>query len=109
MQFDARTVDVPTAGTRVQVLNDPRRVLWIRFHARAANVGLVYVGDTNVSATRGRALSPDGTVNALSTTEYNFGAFLSPTTRSPGGVAMSTFWVDTTTNGNDVDWEAIFV
>lgn len=111
MLFDARTIDIPTAGTRVQVLNDPRRVRWIRFTARAANTGAVFVGDSNVSSSRGRALYPPVTANTMglnTTTEYGPGMFGSRVDGAPGGIVMSTFYVDTATNGNDVDVEILF-
>jgi len=104
MRYGSRTVDVPSAGTAVQVLNNTDSVLWIRFTARQGNTGGVYVGDSNVSATNGRELRPPETANGydvLASTEYNPGA-------QGGSIAMNTFYVDTDTNGNDVDWEALF-
>ena len=95
MRIDARTVDIPTVGVRVQLLNTTDRVRWIRFHARNGNTGAVYVGDSNVSSTRGRELTPNATA------EFEFRI-----TRE-GSVAMNVWYADTATNGNDVDWEAI--
>lgn len=103
MRYDSRTVDIPAAGTRVQVLNQVDRALWIRFTARNGNVGGVYIGDSNVSATRGRELRPPteaSTDGMNTTTEYNPGVY-------GGSLKMNTFWVDSDTNGNDVDWEAL--
>lgn len=109
MRYDARTVDIPTAGTRVQVLDETARVLWIRFTARQGNTGGVYIGDGNVSSTRGRELRPPETTNAYgsaSTTVYEPGSHGGPF--RPGSLPISDFWVDADTNGNDVDYEVIY-
>jgi len=104
MRYDSRTVDIPSAGTSVQILNKPEQVLWIRFTARQGNSGGVYVGDSNVSATRGRELRPPETSNGydvMASTEYNPGS-------QGGSIPMNTFYADADTNGNDIDWEALF-
>lgn len=88
------TTDVPTAGTRVQIDSTPRRCLSITFKARSGNTGNVYVGTSTVSSADGFELEPNQGVS------YNFGA---------AGISaiMSDFYVDSATNGNDVDWAAI--
>lgn len=96
MRFDARTVTITTAGTRVQLLNILDRVLWIRFHARNGNTGVVYVGDVAVASNRGRELTPNATA------ELDFRI------TDLGSVPMNTFYADTATNGNIIDWEAMF-
>jgi hypothetical protein len=104
MRYDSGTVDVPTAGTAVQVLNVNERVVWIRFSARHANTNGVYVGISDVSATNGRELRPpeEAEESALtSQTEYRPGDFDST-------LKMDKFYVDADTNGNDIDWEAFF-
>ena len=109
MRYISRTVDVPAAGTRVQVSNTRDRVLWIRFTARQGNVGGVYVGDSTVSATNGRELRPPETTTGydqMTQTEYDFGRYPGPAGQ-PGSVLLNVFYVDTDTGGNDVDWEAL--
>ena len=106
MRYDSRTVDIPAAGTRVQVLNTKDKALWIRFTARQGNTGGVYVGDSSVSATRGRELRPPETANAydqMTQTEYN------PWKDAGGTIYMDTFYLDADSNGNDCDWEAFFL
>ena len=88
------TTDIPTAGTRVQISNTARRVLSITFKARNGNTGSVYVGGSTVSSTNGVELrSNEGK-------SYNFGA-------AKVSAPISDFYLDTGTNGNDVDWWAI--
>ena len=88
------TTDVPAAGTRVQINNTTRRVLSITFRARKGNSWNVYVGDSTVSSTAGFELAAGAAL------EFNFAS---------AGVSarMSDFYVDTATNGNDVDWAVI--
>jgi hypothetical protein len=105
MRYDARTVDIPSAGSRVQILDSSEKVRWIRFTARQGNSGGVYVGDSNVSATRGRELRPPETSNgydAMTQTVY------APWQEAGGTVPMSSFYVDADTNGNDVDYEVLY-
>ena len=93
MLFLPFTKDIPTATTRVQILNSPQRVKLIHFHAIAANGGLVYVGDSSVSASAsGRELSADAWF------EVDF---------KNGSVLMSVFWADTSNSGDDVDGWAV--
>jgi hypothetical protein len=61
MRFDAVTVNVPTAATRVALhtgggLNAVDRILWVRFKGRPNNTGTVYVGISDVTATNGYSL-----------------------------------------------------
>ena len=93
MRFDSGTTDVPTAGTRVQILDSEDRVLAIEFHARAGNAGNVYAGVLDVSATNGRELVPGEAV------PYDF-----TLSTAEGSVPFSTFYVDAATSGDDVDW-----
>lgn len=97
MRFDSDIVDVPTAGTAVQVLNSRDKVIRIKFTAPTANTGLTYVGLSDVSATNGYPLGAAGGVDA--TTDWiDF---------SPGSVEMSIFYIDAATNGDDVAWVAV--
>ena len=66
---------------------------WLRFHSRAGNTGLTYVGDGTVSATVGREVA------IAATAEIDF---------RPGSIVANTLYVDAATNGDKVDWEAIF-
>ena len=97
MRIDSDIVDVPSAATRVRVLNTQDAVLWIKFTAPTANSGITYVGDSAVSATNGYPLGAAGGVDA--TIELDFRG---------GSLAMSTFYIDAATNGDDVAWIAIF-
>ena len=88
------TTDVPAAGTRVQISSSLQQVKAIEFHARVGNTGAMYAGTSTVSSTVGRELQP-GEVYSLS-----FGE---------GSVPFNVFYVDTATNGNDMDWSVILV
>ena len=94
MIFDSGTTNVASAGTRVQLSNTTNRVRWIQVKALAGNSGLVYVGESTVSASNGYELSATNTVT------YNF-------LEAGGSVPISTFYVDAATNGDDVCWKAI--
>jgi hypothetical protein len=102
LQFDSDIVDVPNAGTAVQLSNTTKLVLWIKFTAPAANSGLTYVGLSDVSATgtlKGYPLTAAGGVDA--TLELNFEA-------NGGSVLMNTLYVDAATNGDDVAYAVIY-
>jgi hypothetical protein len=89
-------VDVPSAGTAVQILNTKDKCVWIRFTAPAANSGLTYVGDSAVSATNGYVMGAAGGGDATVELELR-----------PGSITMDTFYIDAATNGDDVSWIAI--
>ena len=91
---DFGTTDVPTAGTRVQISASLLQVKAIEFHARSGNTGAMYAGVSDVSSTNGREVRP-GEVVVL-----DFGE---------GSVPFNVFWVDTATNGNDMDWTVVLV
>lgn len=90
-------MDIPSAGTAVQILNQKDKVVRIKFTAPAANTGLTYVGNSDVSATNGYPLGAAGGVDA--TTDW--------IELSPGSITIDTFYVDAATNGDDVAWIAI--
>ena len=96
MRFDSGSTDIPTAGSRVQISNTKDRVLWIRFHAVAANGGLVFFGVSDVSSTHGRKLA----ANEKDEIDFRIG-------NEPGSVTFDTFYVDAAANGYDIDWEVI--
>ena len=52
MKFDAVTINVGTAGTRVQVSNTTQKVRWIKFSAKTGNSGITYVGVSDVAGAR---------------------------------------------------------
>ena len=95
MRVDFGTVDIPTAGTRVRVSTLKEKVLWIRFAMRDANTNEVYVGISDVSATNGWELSTNKRELELNFRELG------------GSVLFDKFYVDSDTNGNDVDFAVI--
>lgn len=91
--FTLAPIDVPSAGTRVQVISTYSPVSTITFQAAEGNTGKVYIGDSNVASGRGISLDP--------------GEFLSVSAdlsgRSGGEeLDLSDWWVDAETSGNDV-------
>ena len=95
MRVDFGTTDIPTAGTRVQVSTLKQQVLWIRFAMRDGNTNEVYVGVSDVAANNGWELSTN-----KRELELNFRQF-------GGSVPFNKFFVDSDTNGNDVDWAVV--
>tara|TARA_R100000306_G_C4358443_1_gene134008 strand:- start:818 stop:1120 length:303 start_codon:yes stop_codon:yes gene_type:complete len=93
----ADSVDVPTAGTRVQISATPEVVLVITFKARAGNSGKVYIGDSTVAAAVGFELA-GGTEIMLNP---------SLVAARDTSVLLSDFYVDAATNGDDVDFIAL--
>ena len=89
MRFKAGTTDIPTAGTRVQLSNTRDKVKQLTVAERPANTGNVFFGDSLVSSTNGL------TLQAGDSKHLDFGE---------GSVLFSDFYVDTATNGNDLDW-----
>ena len=91
-RFDTGTTDVPSAGTRVQISNTLDRVQWIRVSARTGISGALYFGRSDVAAANGYELSANDHL------EIDF---------RPGSEAFSAFYVDASTNGNDLDWAVV--
>ena len=88
---DTGITTVSTSGTAVQISNTPNRVLKITVKALAANSGIVYFGESDVSTTNGWGLS------AGNEFEENY--------RELGGSeAFSSIYVDVATNGDKVCW-----
>jgi len=83
------TIKVTSAGTRVQA-SDSGTVRSIVFHARPDNVGNVYVGDSNVSSTRGVCLAPSGTFRMVF---ENYGK-------------VKNWYADVDTSNDEVDYVA---
>jgi len=97
MRFDSGTIDIPSAGTRVQISNTNDRVLSIEIHARAGNTGVIYFGRDDVSSTNGREIAKGATVEL----DFTFAANLH------GSERFSSFYVDAATNGDDADFMVI--
>ena len=83
------TITVTAAGTAVQA-GDSGNITSVMFKARSSNSGAVYVGDSNVSSTRGIELLP-GEVT---------------TTRFKGHGKLQDFYADAATNSDKVDYWA---
>jgi hypothetical protein len=100
MRFDSGSVNIPSAGTAVQVSNTRHKVLWIKFKALAANTGLTFVGLSDVSSSNGYELGAGGDIDGELELDFRLGA--------PGSVGFNVFYVDAAENGEDVTWAAIF-
>lgn len=96
------TTTVTTAGTRVQLSNTAEKVKNIKFQARAANTGRMFIGKVDVSATvNGWELAipdPAGTTRAKAVLEVDY---------ETGSEVLSVFYADSTVNGEKIDWVAI--
>ena len=90
MKFDAVTINVGTAGTRVQVSNTTQKVRWIKFSAKTGNSGITYVGSRDVAAANGYELSANDSL------EFDFGKY-------GGSEVLNVFYVDAATNNDKVD------
>ena len=90
------TVDIPTAGTRVQLSTLANSVVSVTFKARNGNTGSIYIGTSNVASTKGFELRTNESL------VFNFVAKVV-------SVPMSTWYADTATNGNDVDIAAMLL
>lgn len=87
--FSNNTVTVTTAGTRVQLSTAPEHIARIAFKAPGGNTGNVYVGDSQVSSTRGWTLAPGESI----TLDF-----------SPKTEPLDSFYVDAATNGDKLEW-----
>lgn len=93
------TATVTTAGTRVQLSATADPVKHIQFQARVGNTGRMFIGKVDVSATvNGWELPIPITTRAKEKLELDFGT---------GSVLLSLFYVDSTVNGDIVDWCAV--
>jgi len=86
--------DVPTAGTRVRINNTTERVLWLYMRARTANTNNVWFGSVTIAANRGKPIAPGGAWE-IDPGRYN------------ASLIFNTLYLDTDTNGNDVEWVAL--
>jgi hypothetical protein len=89
----AQTV-VTTSGTEVQVSSTPLYASTVIFSCPAANTGAIYIGDVNVSTTRGIEVAKG--VNLAITADM---------LGRPGGTEfdLSDLYVDAATNGDKVN------
>jgi len=81
------TLNVPTAGTRVQA-SHKGNVKAILLRARTANTNNIYIGGSLVSSTSGLALAPGESIQLHLTDP----------------ISTSQFWADADTNANKVDF-----
>lgn len=92
--FTLAQVSVASAGTRVQVSATSTPVSTIIFAAPAANTGKIYIGDSDVSATRYAFEVSPGAAAAISA-DYAGG--------SGEEFILSDFYVDAATSGDDLN------
>jgi len=92
MKFDAGSLTITTAGTELQFSNTADRVKSLSVRARPGNTGNVFFGVSDVTSTNGWTLQPgEGKIE-------DFG---------DGSVPFSTFYGDSATSGDILDWTAI--
>ena len=90
MKFDAITINVGTAGTRVQVSNTTQKGRYIKFSAKTGNSGITYVGISDVAAANGYELSANDSL------EFDFGKY-------GGSEVLNVFYVEAASNNDKVD------
>src|SRR3990167_4843612 len=99
MRLIVGTTQVTSNGTRVQLNNTLDDVKKIRFHTRAANTGLMFIGLDDVSLTvNGWELEIPVAARPIAELALDFGE---------GSVKMNLFYVDATVNNDRIDWVAI--
>lgn len=91
--FSLGNIDIPTAGTRVQISSTDTPVTSVVFQAHESNAGKIYVGDDAVAVGRGISLSAGESI-----------AISADFSGRPGGdeMILSDWYVDAATNGDDV-------
>lgn len=83
-------VTIATSGTELQlVAADVQKVLAVYLSAPAANTGTVYIGDADVSTSRGIAIIK-GTTQVINAPEGDF-------------LDLRNIWVDAATNGDKLN------
>ena len=92
------TITVTTAGTKVALPSARRKCLWLYLRAAEGNTGIVYFGDTSVSASNGLPLhaGTDG-VNVDVTVPYYVA----------GGIKLSDLYMDAASNGDKAHFTAV--
>lgn len=86
-------ITVSTAGTRVQVSATDTPITSIIIQASSGNSGVIYAGDSNVSATAGIVLSAGQGWAVTADASGRFGH---------EEMVLSDYWVDAATNGDKV-------
>ncbi len=91
-------VDIPAVGTRVQLLATPvHHVLAYIIKAADGNTGNIFIGDADVSSSKGFPLAPGKFITwGVGWAQAQVGELHT--------VLLSSKWVDTATNGNDVEY-----
>lgn len=97
----ADTVDIPAAGTPIQILATPtHHVLAYILKAADGNTGNIFFGGPDVSSTNGFPLAP-GKFIIWGVGQAEAGVAKLHT------ILLSSIWFDTATNGNDVEFVAV--
>jgi hypothetical protein len=106
MRLITGRVDIPSAGTRVQISSVKEKVRWIRFSSVFGNSAGIYFGDVTVSATAGKELRPpeDSEIHGLESQSE-----LRPWVDGAGTIFLSDLYADADTNGDDIEYEALVV
>ena len=85
------SVTVVSSGTALPVVSSGHAVFAVSFRARTSNAGAVYIGDESVASSDGYQLDPGDTLS-LSFRE---------------SVDLRSFFVDSETDGDVVDFAAV--
>ena len=94
MRVDSGLTNVSSAGTAVQLNNVTNRTKYMIVKALAGNSGLIYVGQSDVSASNGYELS------AGQEHVWNFGEF-------GGSIPANVPYVDAASNNDKACWSMI--
>lgn len=86
---------ITTAGTRVQLLNSPRKARAVTLQGHPDNTGNVFVGGSDVSSSDAmKVLTPGESV------DMGFG---------DGSINVAFWWADAATNGDKVVWGMVLI
>ncbi len=97
----ADIVDIPTAGTAIQIKATPtHHVLAYILRAASGNTGNIFLGGSDVSSSNGFPLGPGEFVT------WGVG-FAQSDVGKLHTILLSSLWFDTATNGNDVAFVAV--
>lgn len=92
MRFSAGSLTITTAGTELQFSNTADKVKSLSVRGRPGNAGNTFFGISTITSTSGWTLQPGESKTV------DFGN---------GSVPFSTFYGDSATNGDILDWTAI--
>ena len=96
----ADSVDIPSAGSAVQLSSVGEHVLSITFKGTALNKGLVYIGDITVAAAVGLSLEPGESIPLPA-------ALFMQETGDPHTVLLSDIYIDAANSGDDIEYVAM--